>query len=124
MHRTTAAGPVAAGLVLAALLTGCTSREEESGAGADAGTVVEVTVSIRDGAVTPAPRRVEVPLGGEVRLLVTSDVDDDVHVHGYDVEGELVAGRPTTVEFVADQSGVFEVETHDSELELVQLEVR
>jgi len=33
-------------------------------------------------------------------------------------------GETVAVEFVADQSGIFEVETHESELELLQLEVR
>jgi len=86
--------------------------------------VVEITVSVRDGKVSPAPRRVEVAKDSQVRLLVTSDVDDAVHVHGAEIEEPLEAGRTTTVEFVADQDGVFEVETHDSGLELLQLEVR
>ena len=85
---------------------------------------VEVSVSVSDGRVTPKPRRIEVDTDSQVRLLVTSDVDDEVHVHGYEVEGELEAGRTTTIEFVADQAGVFEVETHESELALLQLEVR
>ncbi len=57
-------------------------------------------------------------------LQVTSDVDDEVHVHGFDVEKPLDAGQTTTIELTADQQGVFEVETHESELLLVQLEVR
>jgi heme/copper-type cytochrome/quinol oxidase subunit 2 len=55
---------------------------------------------------------------------VTSDVDDVLHVHGFDVEEPLEAGHTTTVELTADQPGVFEVETHETELELLQLEVR
>ncbi len=86
--------------------------------------VVEVAVSVRDGKVRPRSHRVKVPQGAQVRLVVTSDVDDAVHVHGFEVEETLEAGRPTTVDLVADQSGVFEVETHESGLELLQLEVR
>jgi hypothetical protein len=86
--------------------------------------VVQVTVSVRDGKVVPKPHRVDVPLGSRVRLQVTSDVDDVLHVHGFDVEEPLDAGHTTTVELVADQSGVFEVETHESGLQLLQLEVR
>ena len=85
---------------------------------------VDIAVTIKDGKVEPPPRRVKVAAGEQVHLLVTSDVDDEVHVHGYEVEGELEAGRTTTIEFVADQAGVFEVETHESELALLQLEVR
>jgi plastocyanin len=85
---------------------------------------VQITVSVRDGKVTPKPRRVTVSLGDQIRLQVTSDVDDELHVHGFDVEEPLEAGRTTTVELTADQQGVFEVETHETELELLQLEVR
>ncbi len=86
--------------------------------------VVEISVAVTDGTVRPKPRRVEVDRDSQVRLLVTSDVDDELHVHGFDIEEPLEAGRTTTVELVADQSGIFEVETHESGLELLQLEVR
>lgn len=100
------------------------STSSQSSASGDAAKVVEVTASVRDGKVSPKPRRVQVPMGSTVRLQVTSDVDDEVHVHGFDVEEHLAAGRPTTIELHADQSGLFEVETHETELELLQLEVR
>ena len=90
----------------------------------EAESTVEISVSVTDGKVTPGVRRVDVTKDSRVRLLVTSDVDDEVHVHGYDIGESLEAGRPTMIEFVADQSGVFAVETHDGGLELVQLEVR
>jgi len=86
------------------------------------GTVIEVAV--RDGKVRPPLRRVEVPEGGAVRLLVTSDVPDELHVHGFDIEQELPAGEQVTLDFTADQTGLFDVETHESHLALVQLEVR
>ena len=110
---------------------GGTSPSPTSGAGsgssspsADTEQAVEISVAVTDGKVEPKPRRVEVAKDSQVRLIVTSDVDDELHVHGYEVEAELEAGRPTTVELVADQTGIFEVETHESELELLQLEVR
>lgn len=84
---------------------------------------VEIRVSVADGKVEPATRRVEVDRDSQVRLLITSDVDDEVHVHGYDIAATLEAGRTTTVELVADQRGIFEVETHDSGLTLLQLQV-
>jgi hypothetical protein len=85
---------------------------------------VTVTVSVTDGKVTPKPSRVKIPLGSVVELQVTSDVDDEVHVHGFDVERPLDAGVTTTVELRADEPGLYEVETHETELELLQLEVR
>lgn len=49
---------------------------------------------------------------------------DESHVHGYDKTVPLTAGSPAAVAFEADLPGVFEVETHDSELLLFQLVVR
>jgi len=59
-----------------------------------------------------------------VALTVTSDVADAVHVHGYDLQAALPAGKPAHLEFTADQVGLFEVETHETGLQLVQLVVR
>ena len=75
-------------------------------------TVIEVSVA--NGQVTPSPdRRVEVAKGDQVRIVITSDHADEVHVHGFDIEEEIAAGRPTTIDFVADQPGSFEVELHE-----------
>ncbi|WP_407561310.1 hypothetical protein [Streptomyces sp. 184] len=90
--------------------------------GPAAGTTVEIAV--RDGRVTPAPGRVEVGLDERVTLLVTSDTDDELHVHGYDETAELRAGEPAELAFTADRTGVFDVETHGSGLVLTQLMVR
>lgn len=98
--------------------------EESSAPAEDSDDIVEVSVSVRNGKVSPPPRRVKVPQGADVRLTVTSDVDDEVHVHGFEIEEPLEAGRPATIELVAGEKGLFEVETHDSGLTLLQLEVR
>jgi len=84
----------------------------------------EIVVAVKNGKVSPPTHRVKVTVGTAVRLLVTSDTADEVHVHGYDIEKALPAGRQVTVDFTADQSGIFEIETHDSGLQLAQLEVR
>ncbi|MEV4220742.1 hypothetical protein [Nonomuraea sp. NPDC049725] len=85
---------------------------------------VTVAVRVSGGKVTPPPGRVEVAKGGRVRLEVTGDRADTVHVHGFDLERPLTPGTPLVLEFTADRSGLFEVETHDSHLVLTQLVVR
>ncbi|RQX03983.1 hypothetical protein [Micromonospora inaquosa] len=84
----------------------------------------EITVTIAKGRVDPPTGRITVSKGKLIRITVTSDVSDELHVHGYDVGARLPAGTPGSVEFRADQTGLFEVETHDSELVLFQLVVR
>lgn len=75
---------------------------------------VVIEVQVANGRVTPSPdRRVNLVQGQPVRIVVTSDVADQVHVHGYDLEAEVGAGESVTLDFVADQTGQFEVELHE-----------
>ncbi|MFI8106435.1 hypothetical protein [Streptomyces sp. NPDC086023] len=83
-----------------------------------------VTVAVRDGKVEPPPGRIELDRGRRVALTVTSDTADTLHVHGYDKELALPAGRPATLVLTVDRTGLFEVETHDTGLVLTQLLVR
>ncbi|MER5729957.1 hypothetical protein ABT084_16715 [Streptomyces sp. NPDC002138] len=83
-----------------------------------------VTIAIHDGKVTPAPGRTELKRGERVALRVTSDRADTLHVHGYDKELPLPAGQEATLVLTVDRTGLFEVETHESDLVLTQLLVR
>lgn len=84
----------------------------------------QITVTIAKKRVDPPTGRVTVRKGQLVRITVTSDVADELHVHGYDLGARLPVGTPGSVEFRADKTGLFEVETHESELVLFQLVVR
>jgi hypothetical protein len=85
-------------------------------------TVAGDSIEVRVEGVS-ATGRVEVGVGGEVRLTVTADVDDEVHVHGYDVTAEVSPDSPATLEFVAEIPGIFEVELESSHRLLVELQV-
>jgi heme/copper-type cytochrome/quinol oxidase subunit 2 len=82
----------------------------------------DVEVRIDDGRVT-APDHVEVSQGSEVRIEVTADVEDEVHVHGYDIKREVAPGVPARITFAATIPGVFEVELEEAGLLLFRLEV-
>ncbi|MFI6255831.1 hypothetical protein ACIBCL_06880 [Micromonospora zamorensis] len=84
----------------------------------------QITVTIAKRRVDPPTGRITVGKGELVRITVTSDVSDELHVHGYDLGARLPAGTPGLVEFRADKTGLFEVETHETELVLFQLVVR
>jgi hypothetical protein len=126
------AGASALIVSLAVLLSGCassgsTATSDPTGTGASSpGRVkgTEIVVSVANGKVSPPTHRVKVSKNTHIRLLVTSSKADEVHVHGYNIERPLAAGKQATIEFVADQVGLFEIETHKSGLQLVQLEVR
>lgn len=111
------------GLLLVVLLAGCGG----SSAGGDAGSggrTDTIRVAVKDGRVTPATHREPVAKGDTVKLVVTTDTADEVHVHGVDIEKETTPGKPVTITFVAKDAGIYEVETHESGLQLLQLEVR
>lgn len=83
-----------------------------------------VRVSYRGGQVSGDTGTVAITRGEAVQIVVTSDVADEVHLHGYDEEAPLPAGRPVTLAFTADIPGEFELELHDSGAQLATLQVR
>ncbi|GGM56076.1 hypothetical protein ACFFX1_07840 [Dactylosporangium sucinum] len=111
---------VAVIIVAAAVAVFYFTRGDSPAAGGDR----ELTITISNRTVSPPTGRVEVARGTTIRLTVTSDVPDELHVHGYDRKAALEPGRPAQLEFKADVTGLFEVETHDAGLVLFQLVVR
>jgi FtsP/CotA-like multicopper oxidase with cupredoxin domain len=119
--------PLPAALLAAALgtLAACAGAEPAGSGAAPAAEGLHVTATVSAGTVQTASPRVEVERGATVRITVTSDVADEVHVHGFgDPVLELTPGTPATLEVAADTDGLYEVETHDSGLLLFQLLVR
>ena len=84
--------------------------------------VIEVTVT--GGQPEGGARTESVDVGDEVELRVTADAADEVHVHGYELVLELHPDETATLRFTADLPGRWEVELHEAEVELLQLEVR
>jgi hypothetical protein len=50
-----------------------------------------------------------------VVIVVRSDVADEIHLHGYDIEKEAGPGRPARFRFKANLEGQFELESHVAE---------
>lgn len=61
--------------------------------------------------------------GDRIRFTVVSDLDDEVHVHGYDVSREVRPGRTAKFSFPAEITGVFEVELEHSAVPIAELRV-
>ena len=88
----------------------------------DGSIIIEVVVGENSG-----PDRVEeIPLGAEVTLQFTNpDADDEYHVHGYDLGGEVTKkGEMKTFTFTADKAGDYEIESHISEKVLAVIRVQ
>jgi FtsP/CotA-like multicopper oxidase with cupredoxin domain len=113
-------------------LTACGSSAPSSGAASTASSTASSTeqtaqviaLTVTGGEVSGATGRVPVQLGSTVRLEVTADVTEEVHVHGYDLMQDTLPGQPVTIEFTANIPGVFEVELEQSKLPLTRLQVQ
>ncbi|TFV78278.1 hypothetical protein E4P39_03370 [Blastococcus sp. CT_GayMR19] len=82
-----------------------------------------IVVTVTGGQVTGDTGRVPVAAGEQVTLVVTSDVADELHLHGYDLRTALTPGTPAELSFEATVPGVFEVELHDAGTVLLSLQV-
>lgn len=85
--------------------------------------VQTITVDAVDGAPVGGVQRVEVDAGSVVALMVTSDIAEEVHVHGYDILRAVSDGHPAHFAFTASIPGVFEVEFEGSGRLLLLLEI-
>jgi ABC-type glycerol-3-phosphate transport system substrate-binding protein len=108
----------------ALLLTGCGGSSGGSASGGSSDKPTTVNVAVSGGKVTPATHRQDVTKGATVHLVVTSDKADEIHLHGYDIKKDIEAGKPGTLTFTADQTGLFEAELENAGLQLLQFEVR
>ena len=67
--------------------------------------------------------KIRVKKGDTVRFRARSSRDEEIHVHGYDLEAEATPDAPAVIELTADLEGVFDVESHTNEALLVKLVV-
>lgn len=101
---------------------GATSSTEAASTAGFSGVVVEAKVTGNQ--VETASRRVRIDLGQKVRVQVEADRAEEVHVHGYDLKGDVAPGKPAVIDFTANVPGVFEVELEESGLKLFELQVQ
>lgn len=85
-------------------------------------TAPAIDITIEAGVVS-GPGTVSVAVGDQVSMWVLSDVDAEIHVHGYDVIFEAAADVPIEVALTADVPGIFEVELEETHTPLFALEV-
>jgi copper(I)-binding protein len=133
---------LAAACVLAAVaLAGCGSDDDESASSTDTTTTTETTTDTETTTTTEAETRTVVritvvdgqPQGGIVRqtvnkddqvvLVVTSDVADEIHLHGYDVSRDVTAGGTVRLPFKATIPGRFEAELESRSVQIADITV-
>ena len=103
------------------MLAGCGSDEPEIGADptSESGRI-ELTFEGED---APPTERVSVEPGEEIELVIKSDEAGELHVHTDPEKTLEYAAGTTTLKLTIDEPGVVDVERHEPEALVLQLEV-
>lgn len=83
-----------------------------------------IRVHITGDSVTPAGTRVPVSAGKPVTLLITASAAGELHVHSTPERHVSYPKGTSAATLTFDQPGIVEIESHQLEKTIVQLEVR
>ena len=82
------------------------------------------TVRVRDGKPVGGIEKITFKKGDRARIQVTSpDTSDEIHVHGYDLYGDVKPGARARFVFDANAEGIFEIELHGTGTKIAELVV-
>ena len=95
--------------------TSTTGTETTSSQTSTTPTPDSFNVQIKDEKPVGGAQNFKVKKGDNVTIVVSSDAHDVIHLHGYDIEKDVEAGKPATFKFTADIEGIFEIESHVAE---------
>ena len=114
----------AAVLATALVLAGCGDAEKAPEGSGGSGTE-RIEITFEGGTVTPSGERVELERGTDVELVVEADEPGELHVHSSPEQQLSYAAGTTTLQLSLDNEppGVVDIEAHDLEQVVVQLEI-
>ena len=125
MRLSSLAAPLA--LVLALALTSC-GGDDATPAGSQGATQdgdsVALTVTREGDEFTPNGERVELAVDQTLVLTIDADEAGELHVHSTPEQEIAYDAGTSEHELVIDRPGVVEVESHEPDVVLLQLEVR
>jgi heme/copper-type cytochrome/quinol oxidase subunit 2 len=86
--------------------------------------VQNIRIAVVGGRPQGGIQRPSVKQGRKVLLVVTSDVADEIHLHGYDLSADAGPGKTARIPFNATIPGRFEIELEQRGIQIAELEVR
>jgi heme/copper-type cytochrome/quinol oxidase subunit 2 len=86
--------------------------------------VQNIRIAVVGGRPQGGIQRPSVKQGRKVLLVVTSDVADEIHLHGYDLSADAGPGKTARIPFNATIPGRFEIELERRGIQIAELEVR
>jgi hypothetical protein len=116
-------------LVLSLGLTACGGSDDAdppagTQSSSNEGDSVAVTVTREGDSFTPNGERVELAVGQTLVLTVTADEPGEMHVHSTPEQEIAYEAGTSEHEITIDRPGVVEVESHEPDTVVLQLEVR
>jgi hypothetical protein len=130
------------GIVMVALLavTGCAEKSDDpdgsdgttqptNGSTGDPkttdsgdGAAVSIDITFKGSSVDPNGRQIEVPVNEPIELRISADAAGELHVHTQPEQEIAYPEGESSHELTLDRPGVYEVESHDLEKIVVELE--
>lgn len=81
------------------------------------------TIRVQGGQPVGGVRKLTFREGERIRFRVTDETEDEVHLHGYDVEKPVGPGEAANFSVPATITGRFEVELHNSATPIAEVSV-
>ena len=112
-----------ASILVAPGLTACSGETGSGSGGGGAGAGTSVHIVIKDGKVTPNGDRVTADVDTPITLHIEADTSGELHVHSTP-EQEIAFDKGTSTKtLMIKQPGIVDVEDHELEQVIVQLQV-
>jgi hypothetical protein len=86
--------------------------------------VMTYTLVIQNKKLVQGPDVITVKEGDTIILKVTSDMAEELHIHGYDKSIDLEKNKESTLTFEANLSGRFVFELENSKIDIGAIEVQ
>jgi hypothetical protein len=86
--------------------------------------VQQIRIVVRGGKPVGGVKNVTVDKNGRVVIVITSDVADELHLHGYNLKRDLTPGVTARLPFKATINGTVEAELEERGLPLVRITTR
>jgi len=104
--------------------SGSTEDSTSTSTSTSTGTEPDVpTITVENGQPKGGIQTISAKKGDQIAFKVSSDVADEIHVHGYDLKKDVEAGGSVSFAFEASIEGRFEVELEKAGTQIANLEV-
>lgn len=124
MNRARKATALAVAAALLLVGAGCSGDDDKGGDDTQRKAGEPIKITFLGDTVKPNGERVEAKVGEKIELAVTADAPGEIHVHSTPEQSFEYAEGTETFTLTIDKPGIVDVESHELEQIIVQLEVR